>query len=81
MPTPSEWVIIYTHGWMITAGLEKDVQYNDHELPTQLRPDQYFKLQWALSDERQELQFDNQKEGRWGEAMGDAMGETTKSEG
>ena len=36
-------------------GLEKNVQYNDHELPTQLSPDQYFKLEWALSKDRQEL--------------------------
>jgi len=31
------------------------VQYNDHELPSQLSPDQYFKLEWALSKDRQEL--------------------------
>ena len=30
-------------------------QYNDHELPSQLSPDQYFKLEWALSEDRQEL--------------------------
>lgn len=51
------------------SGLEKDVEYNDHELPTQLSPDQYFKLEWALSEERQELVFDAEKEGRWGEDM------------
>ena len=34
------------------------MEYNDHELPTQLSPDQYFKLEWALSEERQELLFD-----------------------
>ena len=53
------------------SGLEKDVEYNDHELPTQLRPDQYFKLEWALSEERQELVFDAEKEGRWGEDLAD----------
>ena len=31
------------------------MQYNDKELPSQLSPDQYFKLEWALSEERQEL--------------------------
>ena len=51
------------------TGLEKDVEYNDHELPTQLSRDQYFKLQWALSEERQELVFDAEKEGRGGEDM------------
>ena len=45
------------------------MEYNDHELPTQLSPDQYFKLEWALSEERQELLFDAEKEGRWGEDM------------
>ena len=47
------------------------MEYNDHELPTQLRPDQYFKLEWALSEERQELVFDAEKEARWGEDMTD----------
>ena len=32
--------------------------YNDHELPSQLSPDQYFKLEWALSEDRQELAHD-----------------------
>ena len=41
-------------------GLEWNVQYNDHELPTQLSPDQYFKLNWALKEDRQDL---NQEEG------------------
>ena len=36
-------------------GLESNVAYNDHELPSQLSPDQYFKLEWALSEDRQEL--------------------------
>ena len=54
---------------VLCSGLEKDVEYNDHELPTQLRPDQYFKLEWALSEERQELVFDPEKEGRWGEEV------------
>ena len=36
-------------------GLEWNVQYNDHELPTQLSPEQYFKLNWALKEERQQL--------------------------
>ena len=36
-------------------GLESNVQYNDHELPSQLSPDQYFKLEWANSQDRQEL--------------------------
>jgi hypothetical protein len=36
-------------------GLEWNVQYNDHELPTQLNPDQYFKLNWALQENRQDL--------------------------
>ena len=44
------------------SGLEKDVEYNDHELPTQLSPEQYFKLEWALSEERQELVFDAEKD-------------------
>ena len=33
--------------------------YNDHELPTQLSPDQYFQLNWALKEDRQDL---NQEE-------------------
>ena len=41
-------------------GLEWNVQYNDHELPAQLSPDQYFKLNWALKEDRQDL---NQEEG------------------
>ena len=40
---------------MMMAGLESNVAYNDHELPSQLSPDQYFKLEWALSEDRQEL--------------------------
>ena len=40
---------------MIMIGLESNVAYNDHELPSQLSPDQYFKLEWALSEDRQEL--------------------------
>ena len=40
---------------MIMTGLESNVAYNDHELPSQLSPDQYFKLEWALSEDRQEL--------------------------
>lgn len=35
-------------------GLEWNVQYND-ELPNQLTPDLYFKLNWALAEDRQEL--------------------------
>ena len=56
------WWVVSWLDWFVAPGLEKDVQYNDHELPTQLSPDQYFKLQWALSDERQELVFDGEKE-------------------
>ena len=40
---------------LMMAGLESNVAYNDHELPSQLSPDQYFKLEWALSEDRQEL--------------------------
>ena len=40
---------------MVMIGLESNVAYNDHELPSQLSPDQYFKLEWALSEDRQEL--------------------------
>ena len=41
---------------MMMAGLESNnVAYNDNELPSQLSPDQYFKLEWALSEDRQEL--------------------------
>ena len=40
---------------MVIIGLESNVAYNDHELPSQLSPDQYFKLEWALSEDRQEL--------------------------
>jgi len=40
-------------------GLEWNVQYNDHELPTQLSPDQYFKLNWALQEDRQDLNQDD----------------------
>ena len=40
---------------MMMAGLESNVAYNDHELPSQLFPDHYFKLEWALCEDRQEL--------------------------
>ena len=40
---------------LMIAGLKSNVAYNDHELPSQLSPDQYFKLEWALSEDRQEL--------------------------
>ena len=42
-------------------GLEWNVQYNDHELPTQLSPDQYFKLNWALKEDRQNLNQDDER--------------------
>ena len=76
------WVV--SGEWLFCSGLEKDVEYNDHELPTQLSPDQYFKLEWALSEERQELVFDAEKEGRWGEDMADTrniMKDLTESSG
>ena len=43
---------------MMMTGLESNVAYNDHELPSQLSPDQYFKLEWALSEDRQELKHE-----------------------
>jgi len=42
-------------------GLEWNVQYNDHELPSQLSPDQYFKLNWALEQDRQELSHEDEE--------------------
>ena len=42
----------------VMIGLESNVAYNDHELPSQLSPDQYFKLEWSLSEDRQELAHD-----------------------
>ena len=46
---------------MMMAGLESNVAYNDHALPSQLSPDQYFKLEWALSEDRQELAHEEGK--------------------
>ena len=48
---------------MVMIGLESNVAYNDHELPSQLSPDQYFKLEWALSEDRQELAHEENKDG------------------
>ena len=47
---------------MMMSGLESNVAYNDHELPSQLSPDQYFKLEWALSEDRQELAHEKDNE-------------------
>ena len=41
--------------------------YNDHELPSQLSPDQYFKLEWALSEDRQELAHEKDNETKTGD--------------
>ena len=35
---------------------------NDHELSSQLSADQSFKLEWALSEDRQELAHEEKKE-------------------
>lgn len=45
-----------------TIGLEYDVKYND-ELPRQLSPDQYYNLNWAIDENRQDLkpEFNNFK--------------------
>ena len=49
-------VIVKTSRRFVVSSIKNSpFQYNDHELPSQLSPDQYFKLEWALSEDRQEL--------------------------
>ncbi|XP_023335820.1 chorion peroxidase [Eurytemora carolleeae] len=45
-----------------SIGLESDEQYND-ELPNQLNPEQYYRLNWALNEDRQDLNM-NQESSR-----------------